>query len=217
MLDLYLIRHAECDKNLEPHLISGRSSDSPPSPSGGEQASLLGQRLVSQGVSFQRVFSSPAIRCRETAVGVGQYLGYSLQNIVFSDQLLELDQGQWEGQPRAEIYTPRMLATINAQNWEFTPPGGESQRTVEERMVAFVQQEIMPLHQEDARVTCAIFGHGVAFKCFLCYVLNSSPNMTHKIVLNNTAITRLRYDHRGWHLLSVNDIGHLLTYQGEIN
>ncbi len=210
MLDLYFIRHAECERNLEPHLIGGRSSDSPLSSLGKKQASLLGKRLASQGVSFQHVYSSTAVRCRETAVGAGSHLDYNLQDIVLLDELLELDQGQWEGQLRAEIYTPRMLAVINAQNWEFTPPGGESQRVVEERMLAFVQRKLMPLYQEGKSVTCGIFTHGVATKCLLRGIMGFNPQITYKIVLNNTAITRLQYDHRGWHLLSVNDTAHLL-------
>ena len=209
MLDLYFIRHAESQRNLEPHLIGGRSFDFLLFSLGKKKASFLGKRLASQGVFFQHVSSSTAVRCRETAVVAGQDLGFSLQDIVFSDQLLELDQGQWEGQPRMQIYTPKTLAQINSNNWEFTPPRGESQKTVEERMLAFIQTNILPLYREGIPLTCGIFSHGVAIKCLLRGIMGFTPRITYKILLDNTSITRLQYDGRGWHLLSVNDTAHL--------
>lgn len=45
-----------------------------------------------------------------------------------AEQLLELDQGRWEGAVRAECFTPELTAAFAAdpwgRAWEFTPPGG---------------------------------------------------------------------------------------------
>jgi hypothetical protein len=41
-----------------------------------------------------------------------------------------------EGKPRQECYTPEVLAAIQADNWNFAAPGGESQRQLEERVVS---------------------------------------------------------------------------------
>jgi broad specificity phosphatase PhoE len=40
-----------------------------------------------------------------------------------------------EGRPRQECYTPEVLAQIQADNWDFAAPGGESQKQLEDRMV----------------------------------------------------------------------------------
>lgn len=41
-----------------------------------------------------------------------------------------------EGRPRHECYTPQVLQQIQADNWNFAAPGGESQRQLEERVVS---------------------------------------------------------------------------------
>ena len=209
MLDLYFIRHAECERNNEPHLIGGRCINSPLSSLGREQGRLLGRRLLQQGVLFDKVYSSTALRCKETALDVGEHLGYSFADIISLDQLLELDQGQWEGQPRVQVYTPEMLAVINADNWEFTPPGGESQRTVEERMLQFVTNELLPLDQKDKTITCAIFTHGVAMKCLLRGIMEFTPKITYRVWVDNTGIIRLHYRDDKWYIMSVNNTAHL--------
>ena len=99
----------------------------------------------------------------DTSRHVGTQLGYSLDDVVKTPKLLELDQGEWEGKPRVEIYTPKVLAKINSNNWNFTPPSGESQRTVEERMLKWVNENLISRYLEE--ITTGIFTHGMAIKC----------------------------------------------------
>ena len=67
MLEIYFIRHAECEMNLLVHLIGGRSNDSPLSSLGACQAHLLGSRFKHEGLKFDYVYCSPAIRTVSTA------------------------------------------------------------------------------------------------------------------------------------------------------
>lgn len=207
MITLDLIRHAESEMNNKEHLISGRSNQTPLSPLGKEQAQRLGKRLSDEGVFFDEVHVSPAVRTVSTAKIVTEFVGFPWERVRIDDALLELHQGEWEGKLREATYTPETLAVINADCWNFTAPEGESQRTVEERMHRWITKEILEKAKGDYRV--AVFGHGVAIKCFLRGILNSSPSMTWKIALGNTSITSFKYDCNGWHLLSVNDMAHL--------
>lgn len=50
--------------------------------------------------------------------------------IQLDDRLQELSQGEWEGKPRDEIYTPEMRQKMNYGQPDFRPPAGESQRQV---------------------------------------------------------------------------------------
>ena len=93
MLDLYLIRHAESEMNHEGDLIGGRSNETPLSKKGMRQASLLGKRLKNSGIVWNEIYSSTARRAVETAIGVGEQVEYSLDDIVKTPELLELDQG----------------------------------------------------------------------------------------------------------------------------
>ncbi len=213
MLNFYFIRHAESVMNCAPHIIGGRSNETPLSERGKLEAASLGKRLVAENILFDKIYSSTAVRCRETARLVGKHMGFSLVDIVFSGELLELSQGEWQGKPRVEIYTPETVASINTDNWNFTPPNGESQRAVEERMLGFVQREVLPFYTKDRMLSLGIFTHGMAIKCLLRGIMKFTPSITYKILLDNTSITRLQYDERGWHLLSVNDTAHLFNTQ----
>ena len=64
----------------------------------------------------------------------------------------------------------------------------------------------------------ALFSHGMAIKCVLRAVLGSSPQMTHKLSIDNTSVTVLRHSSlNGWYLLKVNDISHLRLARGPPN
>ncbi|MCX4241828.1 histidine phosphatase family protein [Paraliomyxa miuraensis] len=60
MLDLWLIRHAESQGNVD-----GTQADTPLSPRGARQADAL--RAALAPMDFERVFTSPLLRARETA------------------------------------------------------------------------------------------------------------------------------------------------------
>jgi len=209
MLDLYLFRHAESESNKNPHLIGGRSDETPLSPLGELQASWLGERLRDKGVDFDQIYSSTAARAKKTAAVVCKQIGYPLENIIYSERLLELDQGEWQGQPRTKIYTLQTLARIDKDNWNFTPPKGESQRQVEERIYSWIEESLLANYGRAEQTTVGAFTHGMAIKCVLRKILSSAPAMTHKIELENTSITRLKYDEKGWHLSRLNDASHL--------
>ena len=209
MLDLYLIRHAECEMNRVVHSkIGGRSNSSPLSEIGKYQARLLGERFKAEGIKFDEVYSSPAERTKETIRIVAEIIGFPLEKIVQSENFLELDQGDWEGRPRETTYTPEILAQINLDNWNFAAPNGESQRQVEERMLKEIEENLVKRYKED--LTVAISGHGVAIKCWLRGIMDFNPEITYKISLDNTSITRLKYTDKGWFPITINDFGHLM-------
>jgi len=203
MLELYLIRHAESEMNYDTTQIGGRSNHVQLTEKGKEQARLLAQRLLREGTRFDEIYTSPAIRAIDTAKIVCSTI-CGLDKIVIREDIQELSEGDWEGKPRIEIHTEEMLARINSNNWEFKPPNGESQKQVEERMYGFTKG----LLAKNSKV--GVFGHGMSFKCLLRGIMEFSPSITYKIAIDNTAITRLKYDKRGWHLLSLNDTGHLI-------
>ena len=99
-----------------------------------------------------------------------------------------------------------MIDKINNDNWNFTPPNGESQKTVEERMINWVEETLLNNYRDDSVV--GVFTHGMAIKCFLRGVIGFSPKITYKIPLDNTSITRLTYSKR-WDILAIGDSSHL--------
>ena len=209
MYDFYWIRHAECEMNtVIDGIIGGRSTQSPLTQRGMSQSIHLGTRFKREGLIFDEVYTSPAIRAYHTGHFASLESGFSIDNIIKEQDIVELSQGEWEGKPRDKIYTPEMLAHINADNWNFKPPGGESQREVEERALAWVKRTFLDRRSNESR-KIGIYSHGVLIKCMLRGILGSDPSMTWKIDLENTSITHLYYGKNGWEVRKVNDYGHL--------
>ena len=126
MLDIFFIRHAESVGNVNNHLIGGRSDHLLLTPRGEEQAQLLGHRLHKEGIRFDKIYSSVAIRAKETArIACAQIPDFNLP-IHFDERLVESSQGEWEGQLRQEIFTPEVRKSIAENPQHFKAPGGES-------------------------------------------------------------------------------------------
>lgn len=205
--------------------VGGRSVGSPLTRLGEDQSVSLGTFLSAvlspAEIEQARFFSSSAVRTKETARIVMEKMGRSFEeDCVVSERLLELEMGEWEGRLRREVYTEETLDIIRKDVISFKAPGGESQKEVEDRMMQYIEDEILGTCPHEGRSLNIVFGHGLAIKCVLRGVMDSAPHMTRKIVLNNTSITELMYtpshkaispDHAGWEILRVNDSGHLIS------
>ncbi|MDL2209012.1 histidine phosphatase family protein [Parabacteroides sp. OttesenSCG-928-J18] len=204
MLSIYLLRHAETEYNAHNQFIGGRSNYLALSNKGREAAEEIGKRWCASDVQFDKVFCSIANRTRETLEIILSQSSITDSPIVYSAELQELSQGDWEGKPRADIYTVEQLAEINANQWLFKPPNGESQKEVEERMLAFLSSEILDKFTDG---NFLIVGHGVAFKCLLRNILGISSQMGYKLMIENVSLTKLRYDDaNGWHVDYINRV-----------
>ncbi|WP_287336809.1 histidine phosphatase family protein, partial [Porphyromonas sp.] len=83
-----------------------------------EEASVT--RAALEGLSFDGVFSSPLQRARKLA----DFCGYGFATL--DDRLKEMNFGDWEGQPWAEIIKDEPVDQFFARYIEGVPPGGES-------------------------------------------------------------------------------------------
>ena len=207
MIDIFFIRHAESMGNVNHHLIGGQSNHLPLSNRGVQQCMLLGKRFQEEEISFQQIHSSVAVRARETARIVSEMLGYPLSYVQSSPLLLELSQGEWEGQVRKEIFTESVLEEIRTNPWDFAAPGGESPRQVEERMFEWLKKTLVNRENQDLRI--GVFSHGMAIKCFLRGLLDADPGRTYYYTIYNTSITRIQFDSNDWWLERMNDHAHL--------
>lgn len=218
---IILIRHGECYMNLElKDKVGGRANSSLLTDLGIDQANNLGrflrETLTDEEVRMSRFYSSTAVRAADTAKIVMEHLGKSFdKECVQSEQLLELDMGEFAGQPRSLVYNEETLKIIHQDIINFRPPGGESQRDVETRMISYILENIA---SGDSPTINFVSTHGLAIKCVLRHILDSSPTMTRKIITDNTSMTEIVYtpehtttnrDHAGWQLLRVNDTSHL--------
>lgn len=202
MLSIYLLRHAETDYNAHAQFIGGRSNYLELSTKGREQAKEIGRLLNQSDIQFDKGFCSIANRTRQTLDLILSQINITNNPIIYSEELQELSQGDWEGKPRSEIYTPERLAEINSNQWLFKAPNGESQKKVEERMLSFIENSIISQYSEG---NFLIIGHGIAFKCLLRGILGISSQMAYKLLIDNSSLTKLHYDsENGWYLNYLN-------------
>lgn len=211
MIRFIFIRHAESEMNADcPDLICGQSNHIKLSDLGRKQAKALGTYYKDKfNPETHCIWASIAVRNLETVAIFCQHAGISHESIVYSEQLLELAQGDWVGKSRAQIYTPEVLAQVEADNWNFKAPNGESQREVEGRMYDWLQKQIQNPEMENK--TVLVFSHGLAIKCLIRKLLQSSPKMTNKIRIDNTSMSQFTYTRtKGWWLDFINNTPHLL-------
>ncbi|KAM7255628.1 hypothetical protein ACFE04_008526 [Oxalis oulophora] len=148
VIEVFLVTHGESELNLRPDLVGGRCNVAALTPNGKRQARALAVFLNSQGVRFNAVYSSPLDRARSMAAAVCQEMNFSEERIQTSEALAEMGMGQWEGCPRAEVYTSEVLSLIERHQPDFSAPSGESLRQVEFRMVQFLSEMILGLTEK---------------------------------------------------------------------
>lgn len=193
--------------NVNNHLICGRSNHLPLSQRGKEQSEFLAQRLQQENWQFDKIYCSVAERAKATAHIALDALGISQAELHYSDQLVEVSKGEWEGKVRAELYTPEIKAEMLANSYHFKSPGGESQEEVEDRMENWLRDSLSQLQQPSAEI--AIFTHGFAIKSLFRRIMQSEPIMVYRTIIHNTSISSLQIDEKDWLVERMNDHQHL--------
>jgi broad specificity phosphatase PhoE len=214
---LWLIRHGQTPTNLDGDTC-GQTAESPLTEHGRLQAHLLGERLAYKDkVSFDKVFASSYTRAHDTAkIATGNN-----QPIVVTPELREYSAGDWTGQKRNEVYNVPTLLRMAAMTNGFQPPSGESLHMVERRAAVWLEENILynkQIQEEASRrhtqklptQNIFVFSHGMTIKCLLHYIMGFDQSFTWKITLENTSISKLYFDNKGWRLLTINDHAHLL-------
>ena len=129
-MKLLLIRHGITDWNLEKR-IQGRT-DQPLSDQG-----IRDMRACELPSSLQLMkwYCSPLLRARQSAELMG------LHEAEPQDALVEMHWGEWEGEVlkplRKKLGQP--MRDNEARGLDFRPPGGESPRDVQDRLLGWIQ------------------------------------------------------------------------------
>ena len=96
---LVLVRHGLSSYNAK-GLIQGRTDDSLLTEEGYDQALKAGKALSK--INFDKIYSSPLVRAAETTKTIIKAFN-NAQNIVFDENLLEVDLSEWSGLKIEEI------------------------------------------------------------------------------------------------------------------
>ena len=191
------VRHGETAHNRD-GLLQGRV-DLELSARGQEQASRVASRFG--GAPVARVFTSPLRRARQTAAMIAGVCGAEVE---VDERLIELDYGDWDGKPLAEMRGPRGELWFADPN--FAPPGGESLVAVTARVEAFCAERIAAAG--DGRVVAV--SHVSPIKAAVAWALGVDERATLRMQLGLASITTIGARGNGsGYLLSFNDSAHL--------
>ena len=103
----YLVRHGQTDWNNEKRMQG--HADIPMNEAGIQQIRVLADRIVKEGIRFDRLISSPLDRARKSAEIIKEKTGFQ-EDIVFDDDFIERDCGMLEGEvwhPELDLEDPK--------------------------------------------------------------------------------------------------------------
>ncbi len=144
-MEIYLIRHAQTAKN-KAKVLQGRSN-APLNEEGREQSRRAAAFFAGKGIQFDRIYTSPLIRCVQTAqiVAGGKELltldgndERITDRIISDERLLEMDYGPYEGMS-LEAPPPEIIHFFSDFVHNKEPEGMESLDSVKERLRGFLQ------------------------------------------------------------------------------
>jgi broad specificity phosphatase PhoE len=180
------VRHGETPPNRA-GLLLGRS-DAALTDRGRAQAERVAEALA--GLDISRVITSPLRRACDTAAPIAAACG---QAVEVDDRLVEIDYGEWEGRPLADL-DPETVARWRGDGG-FAPPGGESLEVVADRVASFCDETL------DDRIVVAV-SHVSPIKAAVTWTLRVPPELAWRMRLDVASITRIG---RGPVLLSFNE------------
>jgi phosphoserine phosphatase len=207
---IYLIANAKAGTNNSSRtVIGGYSNFSEIDKEGIAQAKALGSKFLKDNLKFSKIYSSPSIRAQQTARYCLEAMNESISDVELDFFLLALDQGDWEGKPKGDIYTRKeVLDELKNNCWDFIPGDekkGESQAMVGKRMKKWVKL----ITQKFSNKSILVFTHSYPIRFLLADLFNLEKDSAYKIPIKNTSISIIEFDKGKFSCLTKNDFSHL--------
>lgn len=201
--EIILVRHGETEWNA-----AGRfqgSKDISLSKEGITQAKFLKERF--QG-HFDYIYTSPLVRAVQTADIICEN---TFKVPIIENALREIDFGDWEGltleQIRAQYASEFHSWRTDEQN-AYLVGGDLSLKQASLR----AKNAILKIAKECTGKRVLIVAHGGIIKAGLIGVFDWKMTMYHKLILGNTAVSKLVFDESlNASLITLNDTSHLPT------
>lgn len=197
-----MVRHGRTAVNAQARL-SGRH-DPDLDELGRAQALAAGAAVAASAEGPVTVVSSPLRRCLQTAGEVVEACGDDETAAFVDDRFIELDYGEWDGLPIAEV--PPEAWRQWRSDPGFTPPGGETLGGLGERVVEGLEAWVPRAHGG----TLVVVSHVSPIKAAVAWALGVGDDVAWRMRLDNASLCRLDVfgEHRS--LRSFNETTHLI-------
>ncbi len=174
-MEVLLIRHTAVD--VAPGICYGQT-DVPLKPTFEQEAEVV-KGALSAHEPFDAVYTSPLSRCVRLAV----YCGYP--DAIRENRIMEINFGEWEMQPFAEIKDPRLQEWYN-DHLNVAATGGESFTLLYERVAGFLEELKTKQYSK-----VALFCHGGSILCAQVYAKTISVEEAFKALTPYGGIVRI--------------------------
>ena len=143
-MPIYIVRHAQTHGNVARRLQGSSSASTGLTEHGRQEAEALAAHLKQANPAFASLYSSDAVRARQTATILGEALALPIK---FSAALREINCGEWEDKSQDEL---SQLYPDAWRHWQDDPltfyfPQGENLVDVQRRVGSFFDE----LHREN--------------------------------------------------------------------
>ncbi len=169
---LILVRHGESEWNLQNRFTGWVDIDL--TKKGEDEAHKAGKKLKEQGYRIDAVFTSVLKRAIRTTEIILEELGLSNIPYAKSQALNERHYGNLQGLNKQEIgekYGMEQLK-IWRRSYDVAPPGGESLKDTQNRVMPYYHQHIEPLLKQNKNVL--VSAHGNSLRALVMYLENLS-------------------------------------------
>lgn len=178
-----LIRHGENDW-VGTDRLAGRTEGVHLNEKGHQQAAEIAGLLAEQPIAA--VYSSPLVRCVETAEPLAQKLGL---DVITEPGVLEVDYGEWRGGKLKELSKTPEWQRVQHYPSTFRFPGGETLREVQSRAVATLDH-LRTIHADQV---VAIFSHGDVIRTTLAHYIGVPLDLFQRVQISTASISTLAF------------------------
>ncbi len=189
----FLVRHATHD--WVGRVLVGARPGVRLNAEGRRQAECLAERFRREQVDL--VQSSPSERARETAAPMASRCGLRME---IAPGLDELDFGDWAGRSFASLAGDRAWEAWNRRRSEARPPGGETMRELQARVVGHL--ETMRAAMPDARIV--LVSHAETIRAAIMHYLGIPLDDFARIELAPASISTIDLGHAHCDLMGLN-------------
>lgn len=176
-----LIRHGENDW-VGTDRLAGRTPEVHLNEKGHQQADHIAQALAERPVAA--LYSSPLVRCMETAAPAGQLLGLDVQE---EPGVIEVDYGEWQGGHLKELAKLPEWQLVQHNPGSFRFPGGETLYEVQHRAVSTLEQ----FRARHPNQLVAVYSHGDVIRTTLAHYLGVPMDLFQRVLIDTASISAL--------------------------
>ena len=199
MTEIYLVRHCECEANIN-NFLAG-TVDYAVTEKGKGQLDGLAERF--RDIKLDAVYASPLARTRATAAAIARYNGAPVS---VDARFIEFNFAQYDGTPS------KALPSELKKQWFEQPhllsiPDGDNMQEFGPRAFA----SLLALAQENKGKTVAVATHGNVLRAINLRLQGLPEDRLIDVEWSgNTAVYRIRFDDDGnWEYLLKNDASHV--------